>query len=186
MGFGSDSISRMKASRVGFNTRLSSTMSTGFRWNSNRSGTTPASDWRNYPQNLAAFIERLQGVVLEQRDAQNILEKMDGPECLHYVDPPYPFSVRKIGNGTTPEHRYRHEMVDADHEALAGLLHGLRGMVVISSYPGPLYSKLYADWETISWTGAQFCGDNRGARERTEQIWLNPEAVRASKRSLFD
>src|SRR5882724_10666012 len=33
MGWGSDSISRLKASRAGFNTRISSTMSTGFRWN---------------------------------------------------------------------------------------------------------------------------------------------------------
>lgn len=59
MGWGSDSISRMKASHAGFNTRISSTMSTGFRWNANRSGTTPATDWKVYPNCVPMFIDRL-------------------------------------------------------------------------------------------------------------------------------
>lgn len=99
MGFGSDAISRMKASRAGFNTRVSSTMSTGFRWNANRSGTTPASDWRHFPAHILQFTERLQGVVLEQRDAHEILRKMDKPDTLHYVDPPYPMHTRSRGGG---------------------------------------------------------------------------------------
>jgi DNA adenine methylase len=177
MGFGSDSISRMKASRAGFNTRLSSVMSTGFRWNANQSGTTPASDWANYPANIAQFCERLQGVVIEQRDAREILQKMDSAETLHYVDPPYPGSTRKIGNGTTPEHRYRHEMTaDKDHEDLAELLRSLRGMVIISSYPNPLYERLFAGWRTVEWTGGQFCSSNTNSQKRTERVWLNDAA----------
>jgi DNA adenine methylase len=190
MGFGSDSVSRMKASRAGFNTRISSTMSTGFRYNSNRSGTTAASDWKVYPDAIPAFLERLQGVTIENRDAKTILEKIDRPDCLHYVDPPYPMSVRKIGNGTCLEHRYRWEMTDKDHQELSKLLHSLKGMVIISSYPGPLYERLYRGWKKVSWTGGQYFGGNRQLQQpketRTECVWLNKAAVNAQKQgSLF-
>lgn len=176
MGFGSDGISRMKASSAGFNTRLSSTMSTGFRWNSNRSGTTAASDWKGYPDHIGSFTERLQGVVIEQRPAVDILRKMDKPDTLHYVDPPYPMASRRVGNGTTSEHRYRHEMTDVDHEDLAETLRSLAGMVIVSSYPGPLYDRLFKDWRQIQWTGGQFCSANTGNQKRTETVWMNAAA----------
>jgi DNA adenine methylase len=186
MGWGSDSISRMKASRAGFNTRISSTMSTGFRWNANRSGTTPAHDWKNYVECLPAFVDRLQGVIIENRNALTIIGKMDREDCLHYVDPPYPMSTRKIGNGTALEHRYRWEMTDADHKRLSELLHSLKGMVIISSYPGPLYAKLYRGWKRVSWTGGQYCSQNTGDKTRTECVWLNRAAVDAQRQaSLF-
>ena len=180
MGFGSDSISRLKASRAGFNTRLSSVMSTGFRWNSNRSGTTAASDWRAYPNHISSFVDRLQGVVIENRDAKTILQKMDREDALHYVDPPYPMHVRQIGNGSTLEHRYRHELTDRDHEELAEVLHSLKGMVMVSSYPGPLYERLFRGWTTAEWTGGQFCSQNSGPKARTEVVWMNAAAARAT------
>ena len=186
MGWGSDSVSRMKASRAGFNTRISSTMSTGFRWNSNRSGTTAASDWKVFPDCIASFVERLQGVTIENRNAADILAKMDREDCLHYVDPPYPMSTRRIGNGTCLEHRYRHEMTDAQHKELAKLLRSLKGMVIISSYPSPLYERLYRGWKRVSWTGGQYCSQNSGDKTRTECVWLNRSAERNQKQaSLF-
>jgi DNA adenine methylase len=189
MGWGSDSISRLKASRAGFNTRISSTMSTGFRWNANRSGTTAASDWKGYADCLASFVERLQGVTIEERDAKEILLKMDRRDALHYVDPPYPMSTRKIGNGTALEHRYRWEMTDRDHRDLSKVLHSLKGMVIISSYPGPLYAKLYRSWRQVRWTGGQFCNQTagvNGSRERTECVWMNKAAATAQRQqSLF-
>lgn len=178
MGFGSDSITRLKASRAGFNTRISSVMSTGFRWDANRRGTTPATDWANYPKQIMLFCERLCGVIVERRDAKTILEKMDTAETLHYVDPPYPLSVRSIANGSTPEHRYRYEMTDDEgHLALASVLKKLKGMVIVSSYPGKLYEDLYKGWHRIDWTSSQFCGLKSGKRQRTECVWLNQAAA---------
>jgi DNA adenine methylase len=73
MGFGSDVIRRQS----------------GFRANSNRSGTTPAHDWRNYADVLDYLIERLRGVVIECRDFEQIMKAHDTPDTLFYVDPPY-------------------------------------------------------------------------------------------------
>lgn len=185
MGFGSDSISRMKASRAGFNTRISSVMSTGFRWNANRSGTTPATDWKVYPDCIPAFVERLQGVTIENRDARQILEKMDRADCLHYVDPPYPISVRSLGNGSCLKHRYRWEMNDAQHRDLSKLLHSLKGMVIVSSYPGPLYERLYRGWKKVWWTSGHYCSTNT-SQPRTEVVWMNRSAAQHQRQaSLF-
>jgi DNA adenine methylase len=182
MGFGSDSISRMKASRAGFNTRISSVMSTGFRWNANRSGTTPATDWRVYPDCIPAFVARLQGVTIENRDARQILEKMDRPDCLHYVYPPYPISVRSRGNGSCLEHRYRWEMNDAQHRDLSKLLHSLKGMVIVSSYPGTLYERLYRGWRKVQWTSGHYCSTNT-SQPRTEVVWMNRAAAENQRQS---
>lgn len=182
MGFGSDSISRLKASRAGFNTRLSSVMKTGFRWNANQRGSGPATDWRNYPSHVLQFCERLQGVVIEQRDAAVIIEKMDTPETLHYVDPPYPGTTRSRDG----DHRYRHEMTsNADHEKLAELLRSLTGMVILSSYSSALYERMFSDWHTIEWTGGQFCSANSNSQKRTETVWLNEAAWQSMPQRLI-
>jgi len=80
-------------------------------------------------------------------------------------------------------------MTDADHRRLAELLHSLKGMVIISSYPGPLYRKLYRGWKRVTWTGGQYCNQTaaiNGSRSRTECVWLNRAAERNQRQaSLF-
>lgn len=145
----------------------------GFRANSNRSGTTPATDWRSYPDALVATIERLRGVVIEQKDAIELMLDHDSPDTLHYVDPPYVHSTRsqKV-RGTVSRKAYRHEMSDADHEALADVLHSLRGAVVLSGYHNPLYDRLYRAWRR-----AEKATHADGARDRTEVLWLSPSCI---------
>ena len=70
-------------------------------------------------------------------------------------------------------------------DALWGVLLnlGVAGiMVIISSYPGKLYNRLYRDWERVSWTGNQFC---HAAAKRTECVWLNPAAIRGQSQMRF-
>lgn len=145
---------------------------TGFRSNSNRSGTTPAQDWRNYPDALAAIIERLRGVIIENRNALDVMRAHDGAETLHYVDPPYLPDTR--GGGSD----YRHEMTAADHEALAETLHTLKGAVVLSGYRHDLYDHLYRGW-----TRVERAAHADGARRRVECLWLSPRCPAAG---LFD
>lgn len=136
---------------------------TGFRANSNRRGTTPAHDWRNYPENFTAIIERLRGVCIENRDAVDVMKAHDGEETVHYVDPPYVAATRDKGSD------YRHEMTDDDHQDLASELHRLRGAVVLSGYSSQLYDALYGDWQKI-----ERAATADGARPRTEALWLSP------------
>jgi DNA adenine methylase len=101
---------------------------TGFRANSNKSGTTPAHDWTNYADALPALVERLRGVIIERRPALEVLEQHDSPRTLHYVDPPYVHSTRNMPGLSAGTHKvYKFEMTDADHRALAAVLHRLRG-----------------------------------------------------------
>lgn len=160
MGFGS-------AAAAGFNT--------GFRSNSNRSGTTPAHDWVNLPDRIKEWTERLRGVVIENKDGQEVMLQHDTEDTLFYVDPPYVLSTRKLGNPYCGK-GYRFEMTDAQHRKLAHCLHSLTGMVVLSGYPSPLYEELYSGWRQIRRTAMA-----DGASERTEVLWLNPAAQQAQE-----
>lgn len=155
MGFGSNSHNK----------------ATGFRSNSNRSRTTPAHDWMNYPKALHLTIERLQGVVIENAPALSILPTHDSETTLFYVDPPYLPETRDAGTD------YRHEMTDQDHRDMASALHRLKGMVVVSGYACDLYdNELFRSWERFERASLA-----DGARKRTEILWVN-SAV-SSKRS---
>lgn len=159
---------------MGFGSAAATGHKTGFRANSNRSGTTPAHDWANYPFKLMDIVERLQGVVIENRDAIEVIRQHDGPKTLHYVDPPYPEVTRSQKSRRSP--LYRYEMTDDQHRELAEVLRSVEGMVVISGYPCELYDgELYPDWRRVT---CDALAD--GARERTEVLWISPTAEEAS------
>ncbi|MBI1234716.1 MAG: DNA adenine methylase [Alphaproteobacteria bacterium] len=150
---------------------------TGFRANSNRSGTTPAHDWANFPPALAAIAERMTGVIIESRPAVQVMKAHDGPETLHYADPPYLHETRKRGGrvaGVGSAAVYRHEMSTEDHETMLEALCALKGMVVLSGYPSALY-----DDALKGWTRRERPALADGARKRTEVLWLNPACVAA-------
>lgn len=158
-GFGSGAVSRSHV--------------TGFRANSNRSGTTPAQDWRNYPEHVPTFVDRLRGVVVENRDAADVIAQHDTPETLFYVDPPYPHETRNVKKTSAV---YSVEMTDDQHERLAGVLRAVRGMVMLSSYRSDRYDRLYAGWDRV-----ERATHADGARDRVEVLWLNPACARAQR-----
>lgn len=160
MGFGSNSHQR----------------TSGFRANSNRSGSIPAHDWANYPDALDDIVDRLRGVVVLNRDAQEVMANHDSRDTLHYVDPPYVSATRGPGRD------YAFEMTDSDHAGLLDFLDGLTGMVMLSGYPSALY-----DDRLRLWTRIDRMALADGARDRTECLWLNPAAMAAKLQiSLFD
>lgn len=156
---------------MGFGSAGASGQSTGFRANSNRSGTTPAHDWMNFPDHLRVVIQRLRGVVIENRDALDVMNAHDDDTTVHYVDPPYVHSTRQL---RTRAPAYRHELNDDQHVALASALNGLLGMVVLSGYRCPLYDHLFHDWQRIDQAAHA-----DGAKDRVESLWLSPRCARA-------
>ena len=141
---------------------------TGFRANANRNGTHPAMDWARLPSAHQALIERLAGVVIENRDAIEIIQQHDGADTLFYVDPPYVHGTR-----SDKRKSYRHEYSDADHQRLCQSLKAARGMVILSGYPNPIYERELADWRAVDKQSYA-----SGAKPTTERLWINPAAER--------
>lgn len=147
MGFGSNSHSKR----------------TGFRGNAFRNGTPPSKDWTTYPASMVEFIERLRGVIIENREASRVLDSYDSKETLVYADPPYVHNSRSNPEKT----QYRFEMTDDGHVELSEHLHRIQSAMVISGYSCELYNDLYSDWERVE---KSTYAD--GAKPRTECLWL--------------
>jgi len=156
MGHGSDSVHRRS----------------GYRSKSFRSGLPPAGDWRNYPNHIARFCERIQGVNVENRPALDLIRHVDGAGVLFYVDPPYVLSTRQGG-------LYTYEMTDADHSELLASLLRVKGMVVISGYDHEIYRDTLQGWRAVRMdTYAD------GARKREEILWFSPN-ISPRREGLF-
>lgn len=155
---------------------------TGFRANSNRSGSTPAADWRNYPDALAAIADRLRGVVIERRDATRVMQAHDGADTLHFADPPYLMETRSRTNRRRGGGTYRHEMTAGQHAELLAFLVTLKGMAVLCGYPSPIYDAALPGWRRVERPALA-----DGAAPRTEVLWINPAAVeRLGNGPLFE
>lgn len=157
MGFGSDGCNQARP--------------TGFRANSNRSGTTPAHDWANFSAALDAVIDRLKGVIIESRDGVKVMAQHDSAETLHYCDPPYLHATRKPARNSLGKN-YTHEMSAAEHERLLKFLPELTGMVILSGYPSKLYDAALAGWHRV-----ERKAHADGARARIEVLWINKAAA---------
>lgn len=174
MGFGSNAHASSLTGRgmIGFRS------GTGFRANSDRSGGPPARDWSNYPDALIHIIERFAGVIVEGREAIASMLQHDGPQVLHYVDPPYVPETRVALNyAYGKKGMYRHELDGAGHTALLTHLRALSGMVVLSGYPHPMYDDALPDWRRVERAALA-----DGARPRTEVLWINPACAAALDR----
>ena len=139
--------------------------STGFRSKSHRKTTTAGSDWFNYPESLLKAGERLRGVIIERRNAVDLIDYHDDAEALFYVDPPYLHETRHEGS----ERCYAHEMGVSDHESLLSKLAGISGHALISGYDNEMYNDVLSGWQKEYKAAA---ADGRG--KRTEVLWIKP------------
>lgn len=172
MGFGADAGSRLN--KPSFRCKRS---------NGQSFDSSPAVEFSSYADMLPFFTERMQGVVVEQKPAIQVIEQFDSPATLVYADPPYIHSSRAQNKGNGISHGYRYELSNNDHEALAECLHKCRGMVVLSGYASDLYDKhLYRHWERFErHTTAE------SNKPRVEVLWINPNcSATLSRRQQLD
>lgn len=147
---------------------------TGFRAKSHSRG-LPSVEWSKWPEAIPTFTRRLQGVVIENRDALEVIARYDTPDTLIYVDPPYLYGTRTERAGQSSRHGYRHELTDAAHINLAAALNNVEGMVVLSGYPSDLYDRdLYPGWQRHD---RRYWAD--GGKPSTEVVWLNQACAEA-------
>ena len=138
---------------------------TGFRA-MRRDATTTAMDWAGLPEAFCAIAERLRGVLIECRDACEVMTAHDSAETLHYIDPPYVLSTRP-GTCSRSHMGYRFELSDDEHRRIAQTVHGLAGAVIISGYASDLYDgELYAGWQR-----REFRHYACNASDRVEVVW---------------
>ncbi|MFP7756251.1 DNA adenine methylase [Thermodesulfobacteriota bacterium B35] len=148
---------------MGFSTTSIRKSRTGFRARTYQRNQTGPVDWRSWPDQITRFVERMQGVVIENLDAIDCIHLHDSPKTLFYVDPPYLKETRSSGL-----RGYRHEMTDDDHEKLLNVLRKIQGMVVISGYDNDMYNSILHGWVKQE----RFALAD-GGKKRTEVLWMN-------------
>jgi DNA adenine methylase len=161
---------------MGFGSAGATKASTGFRTDTRRKYGTAQHNWAAYPEALACIGERFAGVLIEHRDAVDVLQAHDGDDTLLFVDPPYVHETRSMRN----RGGYRHELDDAGHQRLLEALLAVDGMVVLCGYATDLYDDTLRGWRRHS-TEARISG-GRGTSLRTEVVWLNPACTAALER----
>ncbi|WP_325435875.1 DNA adenine methylase [Pseudomonas nitroreducens] len=168
--------------QMGFGSAGATKGRTGFRIDTKRQYGTAQALWQEYPQQVAEIGQRLQGVLIENRPAIEVMKAHDGPETLHYVDPPYVFATRHAS--ASSRQYYRHEMDDGQHRDLLDELLELEGMVVLSGYSSEIYQRRLAGW-SMNTTNARISAA-RGTAVREECLWLNPACMRALSQMGLD
>jgi DNA adenine methylase len=162
---------------MGFGSAGATKAATGFRTDTRRKYGTAQHNWAAYPDAIGAIGERFTGVLIENRDAVDVMQAHDGPDALHFVDPPYVHETRTMRN----KGGYRHELDDAGHRQLLAAVKSVDGMVVLCGYATELYDLELEGWARHE-TKARISG-GRGTSLRTEVVWLNPACSAALERS---
>jgi DNA adenine methylase len=126
------------------------------------------SSWETARENLPRASARLAGVAICCQPAVDLLRAYDSPRTLCYADPPYMPGTRVAGS-------YAHEMDDAQHAELLGVLSARNGEVLLSGYPSALYDRLLAGW--VRYERAVKVDVGGGARKngRVECVWRKAE-----------
>ncbi|MEW5890675.1 MAG: DNA adenine methylase [Pseudomonadota bacterium] len=161
---------------MGFGTDSACGAPTGFRVDL-LGDSAPARVWSEVPDRVAAVASRFAGVVVENRNALEVIADNDASDVLFYVDPPYVPSTRS--HQSNKKKGYRCEMREQDHEALLELLVGIKGLTIISGYRSDLYDRRLGGWRRID-----FPATAHGGLKRTECVWLSPNCEE-SQGSLF-
>ena len=130
------------------------------------------SAWLSAVDGLPEVAERLRRVELWCRPAVEMIRKLDLPETLFYLDPPYLPSERV----TTGEYREQ-EMSTEDHQELLESLTNLQGKFILSGYPSDLYDSFSArcGWHTVDFDLPNNASARKSKERKTERLWMNYE-----------
>jgi DNA adenine methylase len=129
-----------------------------------------AAAWMTAVDNLPAIHARLRRVTILNRDALKVIRQMDTPDTLFYLDPPYLHTTRS----TTGEYGEQ-EMSEEQHRALLTLLLEVKGKVMLSGYPSPLYDQTLLEWHKVDFDLPNNSAAGESKMRMTERLWCNFE-----------
>jgi len=129
------------------------------------------AEWISAVDGLPEVHERLRRVVIENRNALDLIRREDTPNTLLYVDPPYLPETR------TATRTYRHEMTEEKHRQLLELLLQCRSKVMLSGYPSQLYDSLLTGWTRHTFDLPNNAASGIKKRRMTEVLWCSFESA---------
>lgn len=140
-----------------------------YAWSNRQRGGQPGeiNAWETIIDLLPKISERLQNVIVLNKPAVQLLKVFDEPNVLVYADPPYLHETRESVDA------YKHEMLVDDHIALADVLNGFKGKVLLSGYPSRLYNKLYKNWRCEKKKIANHASQQKVKPIKLELLWCN-------------
>ncbi len=139
-------------------------------------GRNTAQSYHNAIDGIEHIGERLRGVTIECLPYDEGIRRYDSDGSLFYVDPPYHGAEGYYGDSFGQD----------DHHRLSKLLHGIKGMAMVSHYQNSLYDELYQGWhryEYESFKGSHKAASGESKPATTEVLYTNFEQ---KQRSLFD
>jgi DNA adenine methylase len=125
------------------------------------------SEWLSAADGLADVHARLRRVLVENMPALQLIRREDTSETLFYCDPPYLHQTRASTEA------YAHEMTEADHRELLGVLLAAKGKVMLSGYPSALYDETLADWTRHTFDLPNNAAGGKVKGRETEVLWCN-------------
>lgn len=125
--------------------------------------------WNRLPYQLVKVAERIKQAQIENQPAVKLIKRYKFSEVLIYADPPYLDS-------TKTNRLYAHEMTPKEHMDLLEVLNEHPGPAMLSAYPNEMYNAMLKDWEQRTTPAT-----TDGGKQRTEVLWLNRVAAKATQ-----
>ena len=140
-----------------------------FAWSERLRGGKPGdvNAWETALKSLPSLAERLEEVHIFDFAALDVIKTFNSERTLLYCDPPYLQDTR------ISKTVYSYEMSIDDHIELAHSLNNFNGKVLISSYPSPLYNKLYKGWNIEKKKIANNASQKKTKDKKVEIIFRN-------------
>lgn len=133
------------------------------------------SDFLSVIDRLPEIHNRLSNLIVENKDALDIIDRYDDVDTLMYLDPPYVHSTRKSSTS------YENEMDDSEHKALIQKVLNGKSKFIISGYNCSIYDDLN---NSIKWTRIDLKSQSTSS-DSIESLWINYKVERDSLEDLI-
>ena len=127
-----------------------------------------AAAWMSAVDGMPEVHARLRRVAILNRDALKVIKQFDTSHTLFYLDPPYLHTTR-----ITTEEYGEQEMSAEQHTQLLDLLLTVKGKVMLSGYPSPLYEEKLASWPRVDFDLPNNSAGGDSKERKTERLWCN-------------